>query len=130
MIHKEQQSLNGLALIILQICGNVIVLNAKYHSLRRIKRVWGEVAGVKLQKERSRRPRLFKKMEIVLSQVIANTCKVLSDKVSVCVEKTRHAQHKSSEMCASKMHHLICSLPAGKRTLEVKLLKTPANLNV
>lgn len=34
MIHKEQQSLNGLALITLQICGNVIVLNVKYHSFR------------------------------------------------------------------------------------------------
>lgn len=72
MIHKEQQSLNGLALITLQICGNVIVLNAKYHSFRRTKWGRGEVAGVKLQKKRSGRPQLFKKVKIVLSRVIAN----------------------------------------------------------
>lgn len=49
--------------------------------------MWG-VAGVKLQKERSRRLWFFKKVEIVQSQVTANTSKVLSDKISVCVGKT------------------------------------------
>lgn len=34
MIHIVQQSLNGLTLITLQICENVIVLNGKYHSLK------------------------------------------------------------------------------------------------
>lgn len=48
-----------------------MALNAKYHSLR-TKQGWGEVTGVKLQKERSRRPQFFKKVEIVLSQVIEN----------------------------------------------------------
>lgn len=57
-----------------------------------------EVAGVKLQKERSRTPQFFKKVEIVLSQDIANTSKVPSDKISLYVEKAFHAQHKSSEM--------------------------------
>lgn len=56
------------------------------------------MVGVKLQKERPRGPQFFKKVEIVVGQVIANTSKVLSDKISVCVEKTWHAQHKSSEM--------------------------------
>lgn len=53
MIHKEQQSLNGLALITLQMCGNVILLNAKYHGLRRTKQGvgsgWSEAAEGKVK---------------------------------------------------------------------------------